>query len=83
LALEQLRIFRSVSGGQIPLISAGGIENAHDAWDRIAAGASLVQLYSAMVYEGPGLAGRIAKGLAARLQREGMSNISEAVGSAA
>jgi dihydroorotate dehydrogenase len=83
LALEQLRIFRSVSGGQIPLISAGGIENAHDAWDRIAAGASLVQLYSAMVYEGPGLAGRIANGLAARLQREGMSNISEAVGSAA
>jgi dihydroorotate dehydrogenase len=62
------------------LIAAGGIENADDAWDRIRAGASLVQLYSAMVYEGPGLARRIAQGLAARLQREGMSNIGQAVG---
>ena len=82
LALEQLKKFRAASGGQIPLIAAGGIENSDDAWDRIAAGASLVQLYSAMVYEGPGLAKRIAKGLASRLKREGMSNITEAVGSA-
>ena len=82
LALEQLKKFRSASGGQIPLIAAGGIENADDAWERIRAGASLVQLYSAMVYEGPGLARRIAKGLGSRLKREGMSNIAEAVGSA-
>ena len=83
LALEQVRQFRATSGGQIPLIAAGGIENADDAWDRIAEGASLVQIYSAMVYEGPGLARCIAKGLAARLKREGMANIAEAVGSAA
>ena len=51
------------------------------AYARIRAGASLVQLYSAMVYEGPGLARRIAKGLAAHLDREGMSSIAEAVGS--
>ena len=81
LALEQLRLFRSASGGSIPLIAAGGIENADDAWDRIAAGASLVQLYSAMVYEGPGLARRIAKGVAERLRRSGMSSIAEAMGS--
>lgn len=81
LALEQLRKFCSASGGQIPLIAAGGIENADDAWERIVAGASLVQLYSAMVYEGPGIAMRIAKGLAKRLKREGMANIAEAVGS--
>jgi dihydroorotate dehydrogenase len=81
LALEQLRRFRSVSGGQIPLIAAGGIENGHDAWERITAGASLVQLYSAMVYEGPGIAMRIAEGLAKHLQREGMASIAEAVGS--
>jgi dihydroorotate dehydrogenase len=67
LALEQLRIFRAASGGQITLIAAGGIENAHDAWERITAGASLVQLYSAMVYEGPGISQ--------------MASISEAVGS--
>ena len=82
LALEALRQFRSASGGTIPLIGVGGIENAEDAWQRIRAGASLVQLYSAMVYEGPGIAMRIAKGLAKRLDREGMSNIAEAVGTA-
>lgn len=81
LALEQLRRFRSASGGQMPLIAAGGIENSHDAWERIAAGASLVQLYSAMVYEGPGVARRIAEELRALLGVSQMANISEAVGS--
>jgi dihydroorotate dehydrogenase len=83
LVLEALRAFRAASGGDIPLIAAGGIANADDAWDRIRAGASLVQLYSALVYEGPGLARRIADGLAARLRSSGMANISEAMGSAA
>jgi dihydroorotate dehydrogenase len=80
LALDQLRKFRAASGGQIPLIAVGGIENAHDAWERITAGASLIQLYSAMVFEGPGIARRIAQGLAAGLKREGMATIAEAVG---
>src|SRR5215210_2352723 len=64
LALDALRQFRSASGGAIPLIAAGGIDSAQDAWERIRAGASLVQLYTAMVYRGPGLARRIALGLA-------------------
>ena len=81
LALERLKDFHAASEGKIPLIAAGGIENADDAWERIRAGASLVQLYSAMVYEGPGIARRIAAGLAERLRREGMSSIAEAVGS--
>jgi dihydroorotate dehydrogenase len=81
LALDALRQFRAASGGEIPLIGVGGIATAEDAWERIRAGASLVQLYSAMVYEGPGIARRIARGLAERLAREGMSNIAEAVGS--
>jgi dihydroorotate dehydrogenase len=80
LALDQLRRFRAVTGGELPLIAAGGIATAEDAWVRIRAGASLVQLYTALVYEGPGLALRIAEGLAERLRREGMSNIAEAVG---
>ena len=80
LALKALRDFRSASGGQIPLIGVGGIANADDAWERIRAGASLVQLYSAMVYEGPHVAVRIARGLADRAKREGFSNIAEAVG---
>jgi dihydroorotate dehydrogenase len=83
LSLGALRTFRSASGGALPLIAAGGIASADDAWERIRAGASLVQLYSAMVYEGPGIARRIARGLAARLAEAGMASISEAVGSAA
>jgi len=81
LALNALREFRQASGGEIPLIGVGGISNAEDAWERIRAGASLVQLYTAMVYEGPGIARRIAYGLADRLKREGFVNIAEAVGS--
>jgi dihydroorotate dehydrogenase len=81
LALESLRRFRRASGGEIPLIGVGGIANADDAWERIRAGASLVQLYTAMVYEGPSIARRIACGLADRLKREGIASIAEAVGS--
>jgi dihydroorotate dehydrogenase len=80
LALQALREFRSASGGEIPLIGLGGISNADHAWERIRAGASLVQLYTAMVYEGPGIARRIARGLAQRLKREGFANVAEAVG---
>jgi dihydroorotate dehydrogenase len=81
LASEALRTFRNASGGEIPLIAVGGIANSDDAWDRIKAGASLVQLYSAMVFEGPDIGRVIAAGLVDRLKREGFSNISEAVGS--
>jgi dihydroorotate dehydrogenase len=80
LALDALHRFRSASGGAIPLIAAGGIASADDAWERIRAGASLVQLYSAMVYEGPGLARRVAKGLAGKLAEHGFASIAEAVG---
>jgi dihydroorotate dehydrogenase len=80
LALEALRLFRRASGGEIPLIGVGGIANADDAWERIRAGASLVQLYTAMVYDGPGIARRIGRGLAQHLQREGFASVGEAVG---
>lgn len=80
IALDALRRFRRASGGEVALIGVGGIENAEDAWERIRAGASLIQLYTAMVYEGPGVARRIAAGLSERLRREGFANIAEAVG---
>jgi dihydroorotate dehydrogenase len=82
LAHRRLRDFRSASGGAIPLIGVGGIATADDAWARIRAGASLVQLYSAMVYEGPGIARRINSGLLRLMRRDGFSSIAEAVGSA-
>jgi dihydroorotate dehydrogenase len=81
LALDQLRRFRTVSGGSLPLVGVGGIASAEDAWTRIRAGASLVQLYSAMVYEGPGLARRIVRGLEHLLARSDFASIAEAVGS--
>ena len=80
LALQALRDFRAASGGEIPLIGVGGIASTDDAWERIRAGANLVQLYTAMVFEGPGIARRIAHGLAERLQRHGFASIAEAVG---
>ncbi|HEX6741499.1 MAG TPA: quinone-dependent dihydroorotate dehydrogenase [Sphingomicrobium sp.] len=81
LALKALRDFRAASGGEMPLIGVGGIATADDAWERIRAGASLVQLYTAMVYDGPGIARRIARGLARLVQREGFASVGEAVGS--
>jgi dihydroorotate dehydrogenase len=81
LALDRLRDFRRATGGVVPLIGVGGITTAVDAWERIRAGASLVQLYSAMVYEGPGIAKAIVRGLEECMRRDGFSSIAEAVGS--
>ncbi|MBV1916902.1 MAG: quinone-dependent dihydroorotate dehydrogenase [Sphingomonadaceae bacterium] len=81
LALQRLRDFRKATGGAVPLVGVGGIANAQDAWERIRAGASLVQLYSAMVYEGPGIARTITSGLHKLMLRDGFASIAEAVGS--
>ena len=80
LAREALAAFRSATGGQLPLVAVGGIGSAEEAYARIRAGASLVQLYSALVYEGPGLPARIVRGLAALLRRDGFASIADAVG---
>jgi len=80
LAQQRLREFRSETGGAMPLVGVGGIATAEDAWMRIRAGASLVQLYSAMVYEGPGIARKITRGLERLMQRDGYASIAEAVG---
>jgi dihydroorotate dehydrogenase len=80
LARQRLRDFRKATGGTMPLISAGGIDSADEAYARIRAGASLVQLYSALVYRGPGLARRITHGLATTLERDGFTNVATAVG---
>lgn len=80
LATQRLRDFRKATGGAVPLVGVGGIATAEHAWERIRAGASLVQLYSAMVYEGPGLGARIVCGLEALMKRDGFTSIAEAVG---
>jgi dihydroorotate dehydrogenase len=66
--------------GRIPIIGCGGIATADDAYTKIRAGASLVQLYTALVFQGPGLVVRIVRGLGERLRRDGFDSIADAVG---
>jgi len=80
LALERLRDFRRATGGKLPLIAAGGIASGADAFARIKAGASLVQIYSALIYEGPFLPRRIEAELAALVRAEGFAGVGAAVG---
>jgi dihydroorotate dehydrogenase len=69
-----------LTGGRLPLVGVGGVASGADAYAKIRAGASLVQLYSALVYEGPGLVGRIKRELAHHLRRDGFSSLAQAVG---
>jgi dihydroorotate dehydrogenase len=77
---EILRDIYRRTGGKLPIIGVGGIGNAADAYAKIRAGASLVQIYSALVFEGPSLVRRIKEGLAALLARDGFAHVAEAVG---
>ena len=78
-ALTALKDAAAAAGGRLPLIGVGGIATGEDAYVRICAGASAIQLYSALIYEGPGLVSRIKRDLAARLRTDGFANVSEAV----
>ena len=78
---EMLHHVYQVTGGTIPLIGVGGISSGADAYAKIRAGASLVQLYTALVYDGPGLIGRIKRDLAALLAADGFASLPDAVGS--
>lgn len=69
-----------LTAGKLPLIGVGGISSAEEAYVKILVGASAVQFYTAMVYQGISLAAKIAKGLEALLQRDGYANVAEAVG---
>ncbi|MDA0239949.1 MAG: dihydroorotate dehydrogenase (quinone), partial [Proteobacteria bacterium] len=66
--------------GRIPLIGVGGVGSAAEAYAKIRAGASLVQLYSAMTYKGLGIFADIARGLSERLKADGFDNVADAVG---
>ncbi len=76
-----LEAFARVLRGRLPIVGCGGVSTGEQAYGKIRAGASLVQLYSALVYGGPGLVATINRDLAARLRRDGFSSVSEAVGS--
>jgi dihydroorotate dehydrogenase len=77
---EILRRFHTAAAGRLALIAVGGVSSGADAYAKIRAGAGAVQLYSAMVYEGPGLVGRIRRDLSELLRADGFSSVSAAVG---
>ena len=79
-ALATLKEMYRLTGGAIPIIGVGGIESGKDAYERIRAGATLVQIYTGMVFEGPGLVHRIRKELDELLHRDGFNSVAEAVG---
>ena len=77
---EIIRFIWQQTQGQLPIIGVGGIFNAEDAWSKITAGASLIQVYTGWVYEGPGMVRKILEGLVEKLEAYGFNSITEAVG---
>lgn len=75
------RVYRN-TGGRLPIIGVGGIFDADDAWERIRAGASLIQLYTGFIYGGPGLVRTINRGILEKMERAGFASIGAVVGSA-
>ena len=83
LSTLQLARFYSFTEGKIPLVGVGGISNAEQAWSKICAGASLLQLYSALVFRGPALVQEILSGLSQKLADKKMTSLNQAIGSTA
>ncbi len=79
-ATEVIRRLRAIAGPKLPLIGVGGIDSPQTAWQRIVAGASLVQVYTGWIFRGPQLVPGILEGLLEQLDRHGFDNISDAVG---
>ena len=77
---EVIRFIYEETAGKLPIIGVGGIFNADDAWDKIIAGASILQVYTGWVYEGPWMVDRVLSGLLNKLDERNLNNISEAVG---
>jgi dihydroorotate dehydrogenase len=80
LAAQRLRDFRAATGGALPLVAVGGIDSGAEAYARIRAGASLVQIYTGLVYGGPSLPRRIVRDMEALMRRDGFAQIAEAIG---
>jgi dihydroorotate dehydrogenase len=77
---EVIRFIYQQTQGQLPIIGVGGIFTAEDAWEKITAGASLIQVYTGWIYEGPWMVRRILEGLLQKLEERGLTSIAEAVG---
>lgn len=82
-SLNIIRYVYNQTAGKLPIVGVGGVFSAQDAWDKLAAGARLVQVYTGLIYEGPLLAGRINRQLVQLIDQHGMRAVAEVVGSAA
>jgi len=80
---EVIKTIYRLTNGAVPIIGVGGVFTAEDAWEKICAGAGLIQLYTGFIYEGPAIARRINEGLRQIVSREGFVSLDEAVGSRA
>lgn len=80
LSTDRLALFYRLTGGKVPLVGVGGIASPEDAYAKIRAGASFVQVYSALVYQGFGLVTRIKQQLPALLARDGFATLADAIG---
>ena len=80
MSTEMIRKIYRMTDGKLPIIGVGGIFTVDDAWDKITAGASLIQLYTGLVFEGLGVAKSIISGLQKKIKKEGFNNISEIIG---
>ena len=79
-ATEVIRFIYRETNGKLPIIGVGGIFNADDAWEKIVAGASILQVYTGWVYEGPWMVNQVLSGLLAKLDKNDLNNIGDAVG---
>ena len=79
LSTEIIRKLYGHLQGNVPIIGVGGIENAQDAWDKLVAGADLIQIYTALIYEGPCVVKAITRGLSERVQAAGKATLTEAL----
>ncbi|WP_199246407.1 quinone-dependent dihydroorotate dehydrogenase [[Phormidium] sp. ETS-05] len=77
---EVIRFIYQQTGGKLPIIGTGGIFTAADAWEKITAGATLLEAYTGLIYEGPLMVRHILEGLVAKLEENGLNSITEAVG---
>lgn len=77
---QMIRSIYNLTGRKVPIVGVGGVDSPESAYEKFKAGVSLVQLYTGLIYEGPGLIKKINKGLVKLLERDGLSNISKVVG---
>ena len=79
-SLEVINLIWQTTQGCLPIIGVGGIFTVEDAWQKIMAGAAIVQVYTGLIYEGPMIVKNISQGLVAKLEAHGLENIQQAIG---